>query len=178
MNSTVLPAPISKKVKVEVVPQDSFTYEFNGKNVFLYMKGEEVTTQSLLRIPTDPQGMLECLSEHAGLQAWIGMVFADAEADADEYKATLEIVTAETDARIREDAVLASPPEKLTEKLIEARITLSESYQKALDDQLYASRKYKLLRPFYEAIRTRGQLLLSVAGIMRDEARQPYAGKE
>lgn len=170
------PEEVDVVTVVKSLPKPEFSYEFNGSTIVLEVNGESLSTTDLLAIAIDPQGLLEAFSNQSGLQAWIGMVTADAEADVDELKCELSIIEAECDQEIRAAAVEAQ--EKVSEALVDARIRLAEDYQRGQSNYLFAVRKYKMLRPFYDAIRTRGQLLPSIGGFIRDELKQPYNNKD
>jgi hypothetical protein len=154
--------------------QDDFAYEFRGDTVIILANKEEFSTAELLLIPTDSEGLLDAMSTHAGLMAWLGVAMADAEAVQIFTKDQLKLTEAYQDECVRADAL--ENKEKVTEPQIAARVQLTADVEEAKRAYFGASRKYSILKVVYESFRQRGELIRSIAASLRDERNQPYAG--
>lgn len=149
-------------------------YEFKGNSVRMVINGEVVNLGDLLSIPVDPQGLFQAMADHADLASWLGMVAIDAEADAEAAKKELETVYADVYLDIRREFVKEGG--KFTENLLEAEVKLSDDYRDALSEYLSLERRSKAFGIVKDSLRSRGVLLASMAGIVRDEVRNYHSG--
>lgn len=103
----------------------------------------------------------------AGLYAYLVAELSKAEAAWNEAKANRELEYAEADLAIRED--YAKSGQKSTEALIKSEVTVDERYVKSGEIELQAAERYRLLRGLADAMRQRGDMLISLGANLRQE---------
>jgi len=127
------------------------------------LAGKEVTVGELLGI--EQTGISYEFSTQAARYAWVAMQCASAEADANESKTSRDSVYAKVELHLREEMKL----EKTTEAQIKALVLIDPEYLVSVtaeNDRLYA---YKLLRAITDAMRLRGDMLVSLGAQLRAE---------
>lgn len=154
---------------------DDFNYVFDGETVRVTVNGEVLNTYELLHVESDPSSLLDAMSTHSGLMVWVGIAMADADVNLQIEKETLRNVEAGLEIQIREAA--AASGEKTTEALIAARVRMEEEFEMQQARYFKALRKHSVLKSIYEAFRQRGELIRSIASTVREEQKQPYAGR-
>lgn len=114
---------------------------------------------------------LETISDEFANQsarmAYIGMLLAQAEVAYDEARAIREEVYADEDLGVREKWEAAGV--KFTESKVKAMVLLAPDYQVAADAEREALSNFKLLRVIYDALRQRGEMLISLGAHLRQE---------
>lgn len=159
-------------VTVTPVPRrDEFSYDFDGFNVRINVHGDTISTAELLILPDDDETMNEVLGTHAGLMAWAGVLAADAESDADEFKYLVEIAEADADRQLRE--VAEAEGEKVTEPLMKHRVNTHPDVVEAQERYFHALRRARTMKNLYEAFKARGEMIRTVSANRRAEKDQP-----
>lgn len=106
-------------------------------------------------------------STQASRYAFLGMQLARAEIAWQEAKTNVEKVYAEEDSRVRE--LWESSGMKFTEAKIKGAVQQSDRYQNMVAEELRALKDYKLLRAIVDAMRQRGEMLISLGAQLRQE---------
>lgn len=149
--------------------QDQYGYEIRGNDVFFRIDRNWENARALLEIPQNEADLMEALSDQPGLMAWIGVLSADAEADAVDAKKVLETTDADLEGWYRDK--FAKNGTKVTDKAVDAAIRNDTEHQDALATHLLMMRRAGVLKALYEGVRGRGVLIAALAGMVRDERR-------
>jgi len=136
---------------------DSITIELNGKK------------QKLSDFTAVDENMLsQEFSQQASKMAYIGHMMVEAEMAHNERKTEREILEAEIDADSR--AVLEEDGVKYTEAKIRGMVVVDEERIKAVNDEADAYEAYKKLKVLADAMRIKGDMLISLGALVRAEA--------
>jgi hypothetical protein len=93
-------------------------------------------------------------------------------------KHQLDKVYARLDYQSRAQAVAATPPVKLTEKMVENEVITSPVYEEAMQNYLQAKKEYGLLMAGREAMGHRKEMLISLGANYRAQANDPVITNE
>lgn len=99
--------------------------------------------------------------------AYLGMLLAKAEVAYEEAKAAKEKTYAETDLAIREDYQTGQV--KFTEGTIRAEVLSDKGYQQSEHKEREALLDFKLMRAIVDAMKQRGDMLISLGATLRQE---------
>ena len=136
---------------------DSITIELNGKK------------QKLSDFTAVDENMLsQEFSQQASKMAYIGHMMVEAEMAHNERKTEREILEAEIDADSR--AVLEEDGVKYTEAKIRGMVVVDEERIKAVNDEADAYEAYKKLKVLADAMRIKGDMLISLGALVRAES--------
>ena len=136
---------------------DSITIELNGKK------------QKLSDFTAVDENMLsQEFSQQASKMAYIGHMMVEAEMAYNDRKTEREILEAEIDADSR--AVLEEDGVKYTEAKIRGMVVVDEERIKAVNDEADAYEAYKKLKVLADAMRIKGDMLISLGALVRAEA--------
>lgn len=135
-------------------------------NLIVELNGEKVSVTDFTAI--DENQLSQEFSKQASLMAYVGHLVAEAESDYTMAKVDREILEAELDATCRE--ILDKQSVKYTETKIRGMVTIDEGRIKAVEEESAALEQYKKLRSLADAVRQRGDMLISLGALVRAEA--------
>lgn len=109
----------------------------------------------------------EEFSTQAGRLAYLGMLMAQAEAAYNEAKLYGEELYAKVDLIVRDDYDKAG--KKYTEAMIKSKVLSTGEYVEALMAENEASYQFRMLKALVDAMRQRGDMLVSLGAQLRQE---------
>lgn len=131
---------------------------------------QEGFAQQLIRDTSiSPEDLDSAFISQASLFAFYAEQSRIANKKVDNFKMRIDMVEAELDKEIRDEAALTSS--KITEKSIEQEIKRSERYQKAVMSYNDAKAMAQLLRDSLDALKQRKDMLIQLGNNQREEFR-------
>ena len=116
----------------------------------------------------DQERLSEEFATQASAYAYVGMLVAEADAVYSDVKNDKELIYAECDAKFRDD--LNRTGQKFTEAVIRGLVLLDDEYKQVLEDETQALMTLKMLKALHEAMRVKGEMLISLGATLRSEA--------
>lgn len=126
---------------------------------------EAFTIGELLGVNQD--SMSDEFARQAARLAWAGLRLADAEALYETAKHNKDVSYAEADDEARR--ALSESDEKATEQRIRMLIMTDDLYLKAAESERDALYNYRIMRAVVDAMRQRGDMLVSLGATLRQE---------
>jgi hypothetical protein len=123
-------------------------------------------------LDTCPETLNEDFTTQASRLAYLGMVLAKAEVNLEKAKQVRETLYADLDLEVRTELdgkKVEDPKFKYTEAMVKANILQYEEYQQATGTELQALHDYKIMRAIVDAMRQRGDMLVSLGAQLRQE---------
>lgn len=116
----------------------------------------------------DQEMLSDEFAGQASAYAFVGMLVAEAEAALNDAKQAKDVAYAEADADYRDD--WNKRGEKYTEAVIRSAVIMDAEYKIAVDVETAALKSYKILRALHDAMKQRGEMLISLGATLRSEA--------
>lgn len=131
---------------------------------------KEFTIGEMLLI--EQESINEAFTTQASRLAYLGMLLAKAEVTYEAAKADAATLYADLDLEVRTEMEVRKvndPKFKSTESMIAAEIKQFEEYRQAVGTELQALHDYKVMRGVVNAMRQRGEMLISLGAQLRQE---------
>lgn len=120
----------------------------------------------------DASNLSQEYSQQAALYGYIGTLCAQAEADYNNAKTNKEVAYAEVEMKVRIAARKQSsdmPEIKTTEGLVKSMVVTDDVYMDAALLEIQALAIWKKLRSLTDALKQRGEMLISLGATLRQE---------
>lgn len=116
----------------------------------------------------DQEMLSDEFAGQASAYAYVGMLVAEAEAALNDVKMEKDIIYSEADADYREQ--YNKRGEKYTEAVIRSAVVMDGDYIKVVKEETEVLKAYKTLKALHDAMRQRGEMLISLGATLRSEA--------
>jgi len=136
-----------------------------SNQVFVTVDEEDVDIGEQLNI--DRNNLDLEFSEQAGLYAYWAIVAEEARANYEKASLALEVLEAELDGVIRDEA--RESGEKITEKVVESRINSDLGRQKRCEDKIEARKQANIMAVVKDAFGQRASMLQALGFMRRPE---------
>lgn len=136
------------------------------KSEVIEINGRVYPFADLLAI--DPANLSEEYSQQAAIYGYIGTLCGQAESDYNNAKTQREALYADVEMTVRR-ALAAQPEVKSTEGLVKSMVVTDAEYLDGVDLENRALGAWKKLRALTDALKQRGEMLVSLGATLRQE---------
>lgn len=126
----------------------------------------------------DPERITDQLLRQPGQYAYYAGLLARAKERVEQDKLTLDLAISAAQQDIRKNWEVLFPTEKMTEKLVDAKVSMEDAVVKAQTQRISSKRKEEDLRAIVEALRHRKEMIITYSADRRAEQDMDFSMKD